>query len=74
MRNIGIYIGVFLIQVYRIMIRPFIWSSCRYEPSCSEYTRQAIIKYGFGKGVRLGAKRIARCNPFSKHEPYDPLE
>ena len=39
---------------------------CKYYPSCSEYTKQAIEKYGAGKGMILGIYRILRCNPFSK--------
>jgi hypothetical protein len=46
---------------------------CKYEPTCSEYTKQAIEKYGAVKGVFLGIKRILRCNPFSKGG-YDPLK
>jgi len=39
---------------------------CRYTPSCSEYTKQAIIKQGVIKGILLGSWRIMRCNPWSK--------
>ena len=46
---------------------------CIYVPSCSEYTRQAVEKYGAIKGVILGIVRILRCNPFSKGG-YDPLK
>ena len=46
---------------------------CKYYPTCSEYTKQAIEKYGAFKGIILGLKRIIRCNPFSKGG-YDPLE
>ena len=46
---------------------------CKYEPTCSEYTKQAIEKYGAVKGIILGIKRIIRCNPFSKGG-YDPLK
>jgi putative membrane protein insertion efficiency factor len=46
---------------------------CRFYPTCSEYTKQAINKYGVGKGIYLGIKRTARCNPFSKGG-YDPLK
>ena len=45
---------------------------CKYYPSCSEYTKQAIEKYGAGKGTILGIYRILRCNPFSKGGS-DPL-
>lgn len=46
---------------------------CKYNPSCSEYTKQAIEKYGCLKGIFLGIGRILRCNPFSKGG-YDPLK
>jgi putative membrane protein insertion efficiency factor len=48
-------------------------SCCIYIPSCSEYTRQAVEKYGATKGLFLGIKRILRCNPFSKGG-YDPVK
>ena len=46
---------------------------CKFYPTCSEYTKQAIIKYGVLKGLFLGVGRILRCNPFSKGG-YDPLK
>ena len=46
---------------------------CKFYPTCSEYTKQAIEKYGALKGIRLGICRILRCNPFSKGG-YDPLK
>ena len=46
---------------------------CKYYPTCSEYTKQAIEKYGALKGSVLGTKRILKCNPFSKGG-YDPLK
>ena len=46
---------------------------CKYYPTCSEYTKQAIEKYGVLKGIGLGIWRILRCNPFSKGG-YDPLK
>lgn len=46
---------------------------CKFYPTCSEYTKQAIEKYGVVKGIALGAWRILRCNPFSKGG-YDPLK
>lgn len=47
--------------------------NCKYYPTCSEYTKQAIEKYGAFKGSILGCWRIIRCNPFSKGG-YDPLK
>jgi len=46
---------------------------CKFYPTCSEYTKQAITKYGSIKGICLGIYRILRCNPFSKGG-YDPLK
>ncbi len=46
---------------------------CKFYPTCSEYTKEAIEKYGALKGSGLGMARIVRCNPFSKGG-YDPLK
>ena len=46
---------------------------CKFYPTCSEYTRQAIEKYGALKGLILGIYRVLRCNPFS-NGGYDPLK
>lgn len=67
---------IFLIKCYQKWISPLLQKTgihCKYYPSCSEYMRQAIEKYGSIKGTFLGIKRILRCNPFSKGG-YDPLK
>ena len=66
---------VFLIEKYQKHISLFLENKgikCKFYPTCSEYTKQAIIKYGAIKGSFIGFKRILRCNPFSKGG-YDPL-
>ncbi len=61
-----------LIKFYKVAISPYKRSRCRYIPTCSSYAIEAIQKYGPVKGMYLGAKRIARCNPL--HEGgYDPV-
>ncbi len=48
-------------------------TSCVFIPTCSEYTKEAILKYGVFKGLFLGMKRIFRCHPWQKKH-YDPLK
>ena len=59
-------LGVLLIRFYQKFISPLSVGKCRYIPSCSQYTLEAILKHGFIKGCALGFWRILRCNPFSK--------
>ncbi len=61
-----------LIRGYQRFISPGLPSSCRYYPSCSEYTYQAIEKYGALRGGWMGIKRISRCHPFHPGG-YDPV-
>ena len=62
-----------LINFYQKSISPWFGPKCKFEPTCSEYTKQAIEKYGAIKGTIIGIKRILRCNPSSKGG-YDPLK
>ena len=64
---------IYLIEKYQKYISPIFGKKCKYYPSCSEYTKQAIEKYGAIKGCFIGLWRIIRCNPFSKGG-YDPLK
>ncbi len=65
-----------IIKIYKKTISPilsYFGIKCKYYPTCSEYTMQAIQKYGIIRGCFLGIKRILKCNPFSKGG-YDPLK
>jgi len=46
---------------------------CRYSPTCSDYMKDAVVKYGPTKGVVLGTQRILRCHPWSTHSIHDPV-
>lgn len=66
----------FLIDLYKKYVSPifhFLGFDCKFYPTCSIYTKQAIEKYGIIKGGFLGLERILKCNPFSKGG-YDPLK
>jgi len=63
---------LFMLRGYKKWISPMLGERCRFYPSCSEYTYEAIEKYGPLKGVALGAYRLLRCNPFCKGG-YDPV-
>ena len=62
-----------LIDFYRRGISPTTPPSCRFIPTCSAYAYEAINKYGVIKGGWLAVKRILRCHPFYKGDPYDPV-
>ncbi|MBI2856626.1 MAG: membrane protein insertion efficiency factor YidD [Chloroflexi bacterium] len=65
--------GILLvIELYQRVVSPYLPVSCRYEPTCSRYSHQAIAKYGLAKGLWLTLRRLARCTPLSGHG-YDPV-
>ncbi|MDR0602013.1 MAG: membrane protein insertion efficiency factor YidD [Treponema sp.] len=66
-------IALMAIRFYQMAVSPYFPSSCRYYPSCSVYTYEAVEKYGFFRGLYLGARRILRCHPFHSGG-YDPLK
>lgn len=61
------------IRFYQKQISPSLTARCRYIPTCSQYAKEAIEKYGAVKGSVLATRRICRCHPFSKHDIYDPV-
>lgn len=66
------YIFLLPIYFYRYFISPLKPPSCRYTPTCSDYSIQAIKKHGVIKGIYLGTKRILSCNPWGG-SGYDPV-
>ena len=65
-------IALFLIRIYQYGISPFIPSRCIFMPTCSQYTREAIERYGVFRGIWLGCRRLLRCHPWGKGG-YDPV-
>ena len=69
-------IFLFIIILYQRLVSPYLPQSCRFQPTCSEYAKEAIEKYGIIKGVTLASKRLARCHPIKflgGSEGYDPV-
>ena len=61
-----------LLRFYKRFISPLLPPMCRFEPTCSVYTMQAVEKYGVLRGVWLGMKRLGRCHPFNPGG-WDPV-
>jgi len=66
-------IPIFIISLYKRLISPLFPPSCRFYPTCSDYSIEAIKKYGIVRGGIKSIWRILRCNPFNKGG-YDPVD
>lgn len=63
---------ILLIRVYQYTLSPYIGRSCRYTPTCSHYSVEALQKYGIIKGGKLAVKRVSSCHPWGG-SGYDPV-
>ncbi len=61
-----------LIKIYQMVLSPWIGRECRFFPTCSHYSIEAIERYGFFRGSWLMIARIIRCNPWGG-SGYDPV-
>ena len=62
---------ILCIDAYKVVLSPWFMGSCRFEPSCSRYAREALIKHG-ARGAAMAARRILRCRPFGG-AGFDPV-
>ena len=62
-----------LIKIYRYLFSPLLGHTCRYLPTCSEYSIDALKAYGFFKGLFLSLKRVLTCNPWGEGG-FDPVK
>jgi uncharacterized protein len=64
--------AIFLLRCYKRFLSPLLPPMCRFEPTCSVYTMQAVEKYGTLRGIWLGVRRLGRCHPFNPGG-WDPV-
>jgi putative membrane protein insertion efficiency factor len=68
-----VQIALLGLRFYKAYLSLLFAGNCRFEPTCSQYTYEAIERFGVPRGVWLGMKRLARCHPFSRRFGYDPI-
>ncbi len=64
--------ALLLIDLYRLLFSPFLGRGCRFSPTCSLYTKEAVERYGVLRGSWLGLRRLLRCHPFHPGG-FDPV-
>ena len=72
LKKIFVFPLVIIIKLYQFIISPLTPPSCRYSPTCSQYSLEALKKYGIIKGVSLTFKRLIKCHPWGG-SGYDPI-
>ncbi|MDT0559620.1 membrane protein insertion efficiency factor YidD [Ichthyenterobacterium sp. W332] len=72
MKSLVIAPFLFLIKVYQTLLSPILPATCRYQPTCSHYSAEALKKHGLLKGGKLAVKRIFSCHPWGG-KGFDPV-
>ena len=71
--NLLTYFIIKLIKIYKFLISPLLGDSCRYFPTCSDYSIESLRTYGLFKGLFLSLKRILSCHPW-RDGGFDPVK
>ena len=72
MKKVFIFPFVLLIRIYQFLLSPIMPASCRFNPTCSQYSLEALREHGLYKGTILAVKRISKCHPWGG-EGHDPV-
>ncbi|MEL7023139.1 MAG: membrane protein insertion efficiency factor YidD [Pseudomonadota bacterium] len=70
--NFGQRVLIAFVRTYKRWVSPLLGANCRYQPTCSQYCEEAILRYGVMRGGWLACRRICRCHPWGGHG-YDPV-
>ena len=71
-RNPAVLLTVLIIRAYQVFLSPMFGRNCRFYPTCSQYTLEAVRQYGFIRGCFMGIRRIVKCGPWHPGG-YDPV-
>ena len=72
-RGVGVTAALFALRFYKAYLSLLFAGSCRFQPTCSQYSYEAIERFGLSRGAWLTLKRLARCQPLSRRFGYDPV-
>ena len=72
-KNVGTRIALGALRFYKVYLSLLVGGSCRFQPTCSMYTYEAIERFGVARGCWLGLRRLLRCHPLSRKFGYDPV-
>jgi putative membrane protein insertion efficiency factor len=72
-RGVGVTTALFALRFYKAYLSMLFAGNCRFQPTCSQYSYEAIERFGLARGAWLTLKRLARCQPLSRRFGYDPV-
>jgi uncharacterized protein len=72
-KSLAVNAALLAVRFYKVYLSILFAGNCRFSPTCSQYTYEAIERFGVARGVWLGMKRLARCQPLSRKFGYDPV-